>query len=29
MTETQGWFVVVELGIIAVSYLATFFNRRP
>lgn len=26
MTETQGWFVVVEVGIIALSYLLGYFR---
>lgn len=26
MTEVQGWFVVVEVGIIAVAYLAAFLR---
>jgi len=29
MTETQGWFLVVEVGIIALSYLAGFIRRSP
>jgi hypothetical protein len=31
MTEVQGWFLVVEVGIIALVYLLTFLSgaRRP
>lgn len=31
MTETQGWFIVVELGIVALIFLLTFLmgQRRP
>lgn len=31
MTETQGWFLVVEGGIIALIFLLTFLmtQRRP
>ena len=29
MTEVQGWFVVVELGVVALAYLATFLRGRP
>jgi hypothetical protein len=28
MTETQGWFLVVEVGILAVMALAGYFPRR-
>jgi len=29
MTEVQGWFLVVEVGVIALSYLAGFLKGRP
>lgn len=29
MTETQGWFLVVEVGVIALIYLLTFLMGRP
>lgn len=30
MTEVQGWFVVVELGVVAFAYLATLVRGgRP
>lgn len=28
MTETQGWFIVVELGIISLIFLLTFLMTR-
>lgn len=29
MNETQGWILVVEVGIIAVSYLVGMVRRGP
>jgi hypothetical protein len=29
MTETQGWILVVEVGIIALSYLLGLVRARP
>jgi hypothetical protein len=26
MTQTQGWVIVVELGIVALAYLVTLFR---
>lgn len=28
MTETQGWFIVVEVGVIALIYLLTYLAGR-
>jgi hypothetical protein len=29
MTEAQGWFLVVEVGVIALAYLAGLVRRGP
>ena len=29
MTEVQGWLIVVEVGVIALSYLVGLFRGRP
>jgi hypothetical protein len=29
MTETQGWFLIVEVGVIAASYLLGLVRRGP
>lgn len=28
MTEAQGWFIVIEVGIIALTYLVSLFGGR-
>ncbi len=29
MTETQAWFLIVEVGIVALAHLASLLRGRP